>query len=162
MFAADLSWTDYGVEKVGERRVRKERERTAPSADPSGENSQGSKSSRSSVISNDREIWWPASLKKAKAVKATKRAKPSADQRVIYPRKVSNASSRPAEIKPSLKDPTLQPEWTYSSSLCPTLPSGAPLDPPGYEIPELESDALSRRRANSKASRSSRGFTFHK
>jgi len=161
MFAADLSWTDHGVEKVGERRERKARERVNHPPSSAGRGSQSSKSSnRSSILSDDRETWWPVNLKKARAVKPAKRGKLDADQKVVYPRKASSAGSRPAELEASLKDPTLQPEWTYSTSLRPTLPSGAPLDPPDYEPPELDGDVLARRRANSKTStaRSSRQF----
>ncbi|KAL1792003.1 hypothetical protein ACET3X_009754 [Alternaria dauci] len=44
----------------------------------------------------------------------------------------------------SLKDPELQPGWTYTSSLSATLPSGDPLHPRQHEVPELEGDISSR------------------
>ncbi|KAF2463176.1 uncharacterized protein BDR25DRAFT_347392 [Lindgomyces ingoldianus] len=149
MFAADLSWTEPATEKVGERRERKAKECSNSSATPSLQ------SSRSS-ISDDRQLFWPSSLKKAKSVKPDQKPKPSTNRKAGHARKLSSSNSvpPPPELDRSLRDPILQPAWTYSASLSSTLPSGAPLDLPVYEVPELEGD-LSSRRTTSSGSRSS-------
>jgi hypothetical protein len=138
MFSADLSWADATTEKVGERRERKARERStrAGSIDTST-------SSRSSV-SADRELWWTSGLKKAKSVRpsilrpTTSRSTSSQKAVPFKPRQPDNARAF------QLKDPTLQPGWTYSTTLSPSLPSGTPLDLPVSEVPELEGDSSSR------------------
>ncbi|KAF2176741.1 hypothetical protein K469DRAFT_645200 [Zopfia rhizophila CBS 207.26] len=152
MFSADLSWTDPDTEKVGERRERKARERSSSSATPSLKSSKSSKSS----ISVDRELWWPSSLKKAKSVKPSKRLRPDTSRGIDHARKQSGSMPHSLDLEPPvrMKDPSLQPGWTYSSSLSSTLPSGASLDLPEYEVPELEGDLATRRR-NSNASRHS-------
>lgn len=159
MFSADLSWTEPDTEKVGERKERlareREKERLTPSVAPSIRSSKSSKSS----IPEDRELWWTASLKKARSMKPTKKIRPGTSHSSNHSRKASSSLPRPLEVETSgdLKDPTLQPAWTYSTSLSPTLPSGAPLDPPEYEVPELEGD-VSSRGTNSSGSRSSRKY----
>ncbi|KAF2264589.1 hypothetical protein CC78DRAFT_616740 [Lojkania enalia] len=151
MFSADLSWVDPDVEKVGERRERKAKERPSSSAALSIRSSQSSKSS----IPDDKEIWWPASLKKAKQTIPIARPRPETTHSGHKSRKPSISVPQPIEIEPrDVRDPTLQPAWTYSTSLHSTLPSGAPIDPPEYEVPELEGD-LSSRRTGSSGSRSS-------
>lgn len=138
MFTADLSWRDPLTEKVGERRERKARERSTTAGSVTT-----SRSSRSSV-SIDRELWWTSGLKKAKSMKPS----------LLRPMTSRSSSQKTAhaiskKLDPiqtnQFKDPTLQPGWTYSSTLCPTLPSGASLDLPEHEVPELEGDTSSRR-----------------
>lgn len=155
MFSADLSWTEPDTEKVGERRERIAKQRSTPSATPS---IRSSKSSRSS-IPDDRELWWTSSLRKAKSIKPSRKARPDTSRSGHSKKTSSSLPQIPQklEIEPphDLKDPIHQPAWTYSTSLSPTLPSGAALDPPEYEVPELEGD-LSSRGTNSSGSRSSR------
>ena len=169
MFSADFSFHDPHAEKVGERKERLARERKVSSAAASiasGKSSQSShadiasgKSSKSSHA-DDRELWWTSSLKKAKstakAPSSIKRSRPSTSRLPGHVRKLSNSISQTFDIHPpsDYKDPILQPAWTYSTSLASTLPSGAPLDPPEYEVPELEGD-MSSRCTNSSESRSS-------
>jgi hypothetical protein len=153
MFSADLSWVDPDTEKVGERRERIAKERSSTSAAPSLRNSISSKSS----IFDNRELWWTSGLKKAKGLKPSKKGRPDTSHSTPDTRKASNSLPRTLQHEPSddLRDPTLQPAWTYSTTLSTTLPSGAPLDPPEHEVPELEGD-LSSRCTNSSGSRSSR------
>ncbi|KAF2255517.1 hypothetical protein BU26DRAFT_471096 [Trematosphaeria pertusa] len=157
MFAADLSWTEPDTEKVGQRRERIAKERSSPSAAPSIKSSRSSKTSVTSVA-DDKELWWTSSLRKAKSIKPNKKGRPGTSRSTgtEHSRKASSSIPRTLEIElpHELRDPTLQPAWTYSSTLSPTLPSGAPLDPPEYEVPELEGD-LSSRGTNSTGSRSS-------
>ncbi|KAF2866731.1 hypothetical protein BDV95DRAFT_504302 [Massariosphaeria phaeospora] len=154
MFSADLSWVDPDTEKVGQRKERIARERSA-SATPSLKSTRSSKSS----IPEDRELWWTTGLKKAKNLKPT-RARPETSYSTIRPRKVSSVfpPTRESQTDPlELKDPTLQPAYTYTTKLSPALPSGASLDLPENEVPELEGD-YSSRYTNSSGSRSSRKF----
>ncbi|ORX94261.1 hypothetical protein BCR34DRAFT_226164 [Clohesyomyces aquaticus] len=153
MFSADLSWKEPDVERVGERRERKARERSNPSSVHKAPSIKSSKSS----ISDDRQLFWPASLKKAKSTTPDKKPQPSTTRSPSHVRKQSTSSSlpRPLDLDRPLKDPILQPAWTYSGSLSQTLPSGAPLDLPEHEIPELDGDVYSRHRTNSSTSRSS-------
>ncbi|KAF1840864.1 uncharacterized protein K460DRAFT_398766 [Cucurbitaria berberidis CBS 394.84] len=138
MFSADLSWTDPNTEKIGERRERKARERSTAAASV-----KTSKSSRSS-ISAERELWWTSGLKKARSLKPSMlrpASSSSSSQKTVHviPRKLDK------KLAPGFKDPMLQPGWTYSSTLSSMLPSGASLDLPEYEVPELEGDTSSRR-----------------
>ena len=157
MFSADLSWTEPGTEKVGERRERIAKERSIHSATPSIISSRSSKASASS-IADDRELWWTSGLRKAKNLRQHKKVRPSTSRSTA-----TDTSRRTStglrfvdpETNQELRDPSLQPAWTYSTTLSSTLPSGAPLDPPEYEVPELEGD-LSSRGTNSTGSRSSR------
>ena len=144
MFSADLSWTDPSVEKVGERRERKARERSSTAG------SIKTTSSRSS-ISADRELWWTAGLKKARGLQSNLR-RPSST-RSTDSQKLKRPVSKKLDVKvpDSLKDPTLQPPWTYATTLSPKLPSGAPLDLPVHEVPELEGDTSSRRTTSTEA-----------
>lgn len=157
MFSADLSWTDPDTEKVGERKERiareKEKERSTSSAAPSIDSSKSSKSS----IPDDRELWWTSGLRKAKNIKPTRKSPPGTSYSTHERKKASISLPRALEVETSddLIDPTLQPSWTYTTSLSPTLPSGASLDPPEYEVPELEGD-LSSRGTDASDSRSSR------
>ncbi|KAK7193766.1 hypothetical protein DPSP01_000320 [Paraphaeosphaeria sporulosa] len=156
MFSADLSWTDSSTEKVGERRERKAKERSLHSTTPSVTSS---RSSITSSLADERQLWWTSSLRKAKNFKPNKKARPSTSRSIVTdasrPTSTVLRSIEPESIR-ELKDPSLQPGWTYSSTLSSNLPSGAPLDPPApeFEVPELEGD-LSSRGANSTGSRSS-------
>lgn len=150
MFSADLTWDEGGRETVGERRVRKTQEKAHVT--PSVKATISSKSSGST----NRGFRWASGLKKAKEPKSSNASRPStsctttssiADQPTLQ-------QSQP-NPQPCLKDPSLQPGWTYSSSLSTTLPSGAPLDLSEHDVPELDGDASSRR-TNSILSRTSR------
>ncbi|KAF2447792.1 hypothetical protein P171DRAFT_231903 [Karstenula rhodostoma CBS 690.94] len=157
MFSADLSWTDPDTEKVGVRRERIAKERSLHSTTPSVSSS---RSSIASSFADERQLWWTSSLRKAKSLKLNKKARPSTSRsNVTDASRPTSTALRSIESEPSreLKDPSLQPGWTYSSTLSSNLPSGAPLDSPApeYEVPELEGD-LSSRGANSTGSRSSR------
>jgi hypothetical protein len=145
MFSADLSWTDPNVEKVGERRERKARERSSTAS-----SIKTTTSSRSSV-SADRELWWTSGLKKAKGLQ-TNILRPSSN-RSSASQRVTRSNPRKLDLKilPTLKDPTLQPPWTYATTLSPTLPSGAPFDLPVHDVPELEGDSSSRRTTSTEA-----------
>ncbi|CAO2650454.1 Nn.00g017460.m01.CDS01 [Neocucurbitaria sp. VM-36] len=138
MFTADLSWSDPHTEKIGERRERKARERSTTAGSV-----KTSLSSRSS-ISVDRELWWTSGLKKAKSIKPNllrPMTSRSSSQKTVH----ANPKKPDLKLTNDFKDPTLQPGWTYSSTLSQTLPSGASLDLPEYEVPELEGDTSSRR-----------------
>jgi hypothetical protein len=138
MFATDLQLAKE-AETVGARRERKARERSSRAA--SINTSISSKSS----VSTERELWWSAGLKKAKNIKP----------RILQPSTGSSSSSQktPNTIPKKLdlrlardfKDPALQPGYTYSSTLSPTLPSGDSLHLQEHEVPELEGDISSRR-----------------
>ena len=132
MFAAELPLTDGG-EKVGERRERKAQARSNTLY--SFETMTGSESSTSA----EHEQWWASSLKKAKSVKSN----------ILRPSTRCSNSKRTNHVLPKelniklaqeFKDPVLQPGWTYSSTLSPTLPSGAPLDRLELDVPDLEAD----------------------
>lgn len=139
MFTADLSWADPSAEKVGERRERKARERAtkARSID-------ASISSRGS-ISSDRELWWASGLRKAKSIKP-KILRPTASRDSTSQASVpfSPKHHRDASHTHPTKDPLLQPEWTYTTTLSPNLPSGRPLNPSLFGVPELEGDSSSQ------------------
>ncbi|KAF1968660.1 hypothetical protein BU23DRAFT_260424 [Bimuria novae-zelandiae CBS 107.79] len=156
MFSADLSWTDPGTEKVGERRERIAKERSLHSATPS---IISSRSSKASSIADNRELWWTSSLRKAKSFRPNKKARPSTARSSATDSSLRTSNGLrfvEPDSSQELRDPSLQPAWTYSSTLSSTLPSGAPLDPPATEcdVPELEGD-LSSRGTNSTGSRSS-------
>lgn len=138
MFSADLSWTEPNVEKVGERRERKARERSSTGSIKTAS------SSRSSV-SADRELWWTSGLKKAKGLQSSV-LRPSS-HRSTNSHKTTRSPPKELELQlpDGLKDPTRQPSWTYATTLSPTLPSGATFDLPVDEVPELEGDSSSRR-----------------
>jgi hypothetical protein len=147
MFSADvdLSWTGPNTEKVGERRERKARERSSTAGSV-----RTSSSSQSSVLV-DRELWWTSGLRKAKGFK-TNLLRPSSHHSTTSQTTVRSISKRlEPKLSNSLKDPTLQPAWTYSTTLSPALPSGAPLDSLVYEVPELEGDSSSRRTNSTEA-----------
>ena len=141
MFATDLP-LEKEPETFGSRRERKARERSVRT--PSIDTSNASRSSRGS-LSVERDLWWPASLKKAHAVKQ-KISRPSSDH--------TEASHKTLRTAPGtldltniseFKDPALQPGWTYTGSLSATLPSGKPLHLDEYhQVSELEGDTSSR------------------
>ncbi|KAH7080453.1 hypothetical protein BKA63DRAFT_407027 [Paraphoma chrysanthemicola] len=145
MFTADLSWADPGTEKVGERRERKARERSSTT------NSIKTSTSSRSSISGDRELWWTSGLKKAKDLKPSILRPMS--QRTTNSQTTTRSNSKKSASKPthSLKDPALQPPWTYATTLSPTLPSGGQFDLPLNEVPELEGDTSSGRTASTDA-----------
>jgi hypothetical protein len=152
MFSADLSWTDPDTEKVGQRKERIAKERPLSS---STQSIRSSSSSKSSVL-DDKELWWPTSLKKAKNVIPSRGPRPVTG-RSNHPKKPS--ISVPLPIDPTnqeVRDPSLQPSWIYST-IHTTLPSGASLDPPEYEVSELEADLSSRRTGSSDSHSSSKG-----
>jgi hypothetical protein len=146
MFSADLSWTESNVEKVGERRDRKARERSSTAG-----SIKTSSSSRSSE-SADRELWWTSGLKKAKGLQSSV-LRPSSNRSSSNSQSTTHFVSKKLALKfpQGLKDPTLQPSWTYATTLSPTLPSGAPFDLPVQEVPELEGDRSSRRTTSTEA-----------
>ncbi|KAF2833325.1 hypothetical protein CC86DRAFT_415059 [Ophiobolus disseminans] len=145
MFTADLSWSDPNVEKVGERRERKAREQSSIAG-----SLKTTTSSRSS-ISADRELWWTSGLKKAKVLHSNI-IRPSSKRSNNSP-KVARSLPKKLDLKlqPSLKDPTLQPPWTYATTLSPKLPSGARFDLAIHDVPELEGDNSSRRTTSTEA-----------
>jgi hypothetical protein len=133
MFATDLQLAKE-AETVGARRERKAREISTRAA-----SIDASISSKSSV-STERELWWSAGLKKAKNIKP----------RILRPSTGRSTSSQKApkldlRLARDFKDPALQPGYTYSSTLSPTLPSGDSLHFQENEVPELEGDISSRR-----------------
>jgi hypothetical protein len=139
MFTADLSWTGPNTEKVGERRERKARERSSTAA-----SIKTSTSSRNSTFA-DRELWWTSGLKKAKGIKSNI-LRPSSHRSSSSETSTVRSNPRKSKIDSphSSRDPTLQPAWTYATTLSPTLPSGAPFDLPIHDVPELEGDTSSR------------------
>ncbi|KAF1951447.1 hypothetical protein CC80DRAFT_481054 [Byssothecium circinans] len=161
MFSADLSWTEPDTEKIGQRKERIARERLSSSTTPSIKSA--SRSSKASVrsIPEERELWWASSLRKAKSLKPlvkkpSLRPGTSHSNTTEVSRKPSTAHSRHVEIEipHDFRDPSQHPAWTYSTTISSKLPSGQPLDPPVYEVPELEGD-LSSRCTISSGSRSS-------
>ncbi|KAH3918503.1 hypothetical protein HBI56_134430 [Parastagonospora nodorum] len=145
MFTADLSWSGPNTETVGERRERKARERSSVAGSVTT-----STSSRSS-ISGERELWWTSGLKKAKGIKSTI-LRPSSHHSTRSQTTIRSAQTNQDLQQPhSLKDPTLQPSWTYASTLSTNLPSGAPFDLPLHEVPELDGDSSSRRTNSTEA-----------
>jgi hypothetical protein len=152
MFTADLSWTDTGTEKVGERKERIAKEEKARSISSASIHSH--KCSQNSGSTDREASWWHSSLKKASGVKPTKISLPKGGRDKVgarCPLPLGREMSKPDMVR----DPTTQPAWTYSASLSPKLPSGASLDPTEYEVPELEGDTSSGRTISS-GSRSSR------
>ena len=116
MFSADLSWFDHTVvEKVGERRERREREM---------------EKSASSSMESSKDAAQRPSIRKGSAsfssVKGSLR-RPSTSATGRYTMKTSLA---PIDANMPLKDPSQQPDWVYSAKLSTKLPSGAPLDAP--------------------------------
>lgn len=153
MFATDLP-LEREAETVGARRERKAKERTG--RPPSTGTSNTSRSSAGS-FTNERELWWTASLKKAKIIKP----------KILRPSSVQSGSSRTTAVtvpgtlatqkSREFKDPALQPAWTYTSSFATTLPSGNTfqLEQQQHQVQELEGDNSSRQ-TNSTVSRFSR------
>lgn len=128
MFSADLSWTDAGAEKVGERRQRIARERSIHSATPSV---YSYRSSRASSIADDRELWWASGFRKAKSL-TPMRARPSTAQSTDNSRRTSsglrfitsNLDQEPEE------ESSPQPDIASSSTMASTIPSVDFLGPP--------------------------------
>ena len=141
MFAAELI-LEQEVETFGARKQRKARQRSVTGS--SINTSIGSQSSRSSE-STEREQWWSSSLKKkAKSIKP-KILRPSTGKSTAS-QKTINAVTQNLDSQLALhfKDPVLQPSWTYTSSLSPTLPSGDSLHSKD-KVHELDADRSSRR-----------------
>ncbi|CAN9159482.1 hypothetical protein CC77DRAFT_782783 [Alternaria alternata] len=142
MFATDLP-LDKEAESVGARRERKTKERSIRS------NSINTSTSRTSISSTnsgstDRELWWSSGLKKAKSMKP-KILRPSTGRTTDSQRTAITVTTEVDLTRThNLKDPELQPGWTYTSSLSATLPSGDPMHPRQHEVPELEGDMSSR------------------
>lgn len=141
MFAADLSWTEPTTETVGERRERKAREKDRERSMASSAASTTSGQSSNSVRP-EKGAWWPSGLRKSKSVKPAIVVRPPTGSSQTSKGTMTRPFPPQLKVQTSdlLRDPALQPAWTYSSTLSPTLPSGAPLDPPGYVVPELEGD----------------------
>ncbi|KAF2034931.1 hypothetical protein EK21DRAFT_97134 [Setomelanomma holmii] len=156
MFSADLSWTEPDTEKVGERRQRKARERSSTS------NSIKTSASSRSSISGERELWWTSGLKKAKDLKPNILIRPSSHRSNNSKKTTRTTPKKPElpnlKLPNSLKDPALQPPWTYATTLSHTLPSGAHFDLPVHEVPELEGDTSSGRTVSTEARFSRKDF----
>ncbi|KAF2856310.1 hypothetical protein T440DRAFT_384613 [Plenodomus tracheiphilus IPT5] len=137
MFAADLTWAEPGVEKVGERRERRARERATPAGSINTSNS-----SRGSV-NTERELWWTSGLRKAKGIKPKlSLMRPKTGRSTTSEDAGPRTTSRPQSIlvyEHTEQNP--QPAWTYPSTL---LPEASREESPEPEVPELEGDASSR------------------
>jgi hypothetical protein len=145
MFTADLSWSGPNTETVGERRERKVRERSSTAG-----SIRTSTSSRSSVVV-DRELWWASGLKKAKGIKSNI-LRPSSHHSTKSQTTIRSGPKKlELQLPHNLKDPSLQPAWTYANTLSPTLPSGAAFDLQTQEVPELDGDSSSRRTNSTEA-----------
>src|ERR1700761_2000988 len=117
MFSADLSWTDDTVERVGDRRERKTKERDSSIASSSSsQNDPKRPPTRKGSISAKTSF---------SSVKGSFR-RPS----ISGDRRFKKSALAPIDPASHLKDPSQQPDWVLSAKLSPTLPSGAPLDPP--------------------------------
>lgn len=140
MFSADLSWSDPHTEKVGERRERRARERSTTASSIST-----SASSKSSV-SAERELWWTSGLRKAKGIKPRLSSLRHSRSRstTLQDTDEELPDKQDTKLAHDLTDPTLQPSWTYSSTLPSRLPSGESLDFAIHEVPELDGDVSSR------------------
>ncbi|KAF1837621.1 hypothetical protein BDW02DRAFT_645298 [Decorospora gaudefroyi] len=135
MFGTDLQLAKE-AETVGARRERKARERSTTAV------SIGTSISSKSSVSTEREVWWTAGLRKAK----TLTLRPSTGRSFSSQKTYNNVPKRlDLSLARDFKDPALQPCWTYSSTLSPTLPSGDSFHLQEYDVPELEGDLSSRR-----------------
>ena len=150
MFTADLSWTDPTDETVGQRKERKSKENPFPPKTPS------IKSSKSST----QESVWRSPFKKTRSTstKIVKAEKANGSHETHQNKKLAKLPPQPLDF--SLKDPTIQPTWTFSSTLTPSLPSGASISLPGSIIPDLDCESWSSNSRKSNSSRScySSGF----
>ncbi|QDS77075.1 hypothetical protein FKW77_007287 [Venturia effusa] len=117
MFSADLSWQDDTVEKVGQRKGRKHRERELSISSRLSKSSGDTQSQRSSATPSS------ASAKGFSRKIAKKPSSVSSNER-----RKRNALPLPAPE--AVKDPVQQPNWTLTAKLPSKLPSGAPLEPP--------------------------------
>ncbi|OCL09979.1 hypothetical protein AOQ84DRAFT_338101 [Glonium stellatum] len=126
MFTADLSWTDPTDEKVGQRKERKSKEKHASPKTPS---------IKSSKSSSQESVWRSPPRKiNSTSVKTAKTGKSNGSHGMAETKIISKLPPQPLDF--SLKDPTLQPAWTFSSTLSPSLPSGASIDLPASVIPD--------------------------
>jgi hypothetical protein len=151
MFAADLQLAKE-AETVGARRERKARERSSRTA-----SIDTSTISSKSSVSTERELWWSAGLKKAKNIKP-RILRPSTSRSTSSHKTTPNTMPKKLDLRLArdFKDPALQPSYTYSSTLSPTLPSGDSLHLQDYEVPELEGDVSSRRTESTRSRFSSK------
>jgi len=152
MFAAELI-LEQEVETFGARKQRKARQRSVTGS--STNTSIGSQSSRSSE-STEREQWWSASLKKkAKGIKP-KILRPSTSKSTASEKTINAVTQNlDSQLALHFKDPVLQPSWTYTSSLSPTLPSGDSLHSKD-QVQELDGDRSSRRTGSTRSRISSK------
>ncbi|KAI9664488.1 MAG: hypothetical protein M1821_005934 [Bathelium mastoideum] len=139
MFAADLSWTDQNDEKVGERRVRKAKEREGSIESASTKTSHDLKSptSRNGSISAStdrgngsssakrRPSYWSRSPFKSSTNTANKSKKNSIEERSEKP----HAEEQSRRLSLPFRDSSLQLGWTITTKIPSTLPSGGSIDP---------------------------------
>ncbi|KAH9870358.1 hypothetical protein IAQ61_005832 [Plenodomus lingam] len=136
MFAADLTWAEHGTEKVGERRERKERQRTTPASSIKTSNS--SKGS----TNPERELWWTSGLRKAKGMKPKLSVLRPKTGRSSTSENTERRTSRPQSLVDfGHGDQIIQPGWTCPSTLPPPQSRD---ESPESEVPELEGDVSSR------------------
>src|SRR4051812_41439814 len=122
MFAADLSWTDHKVEKVGERKQRKENggsRKDSVSSESTIHRSLNSTRSSSTSIRNGsitKSVTSSVTTEPARRPSTARSGSASTATAVSeLRRKTSNLTFR---------DPAEQPDFTISAKFSPTLPSG--------------------------------------
>lgn len=150
MFTADLSWTDPTDEKVGQRKERKSKENSFPPKTPS---------IKSSKSSTQESVWRPSfKITRLRSTKAVTTEKANGSHETYQNKKLPKLPPQPLDF--SLKDPTLQPAWSFSSTLSPSLRSGTSIGLPGSTIPgpEYEPSSPSSRKSYSSWSCYSGGF----
>ena len=156
MFTADLSWTDAGTEKVGERKERIARERSIHSTTPSV---YSYRSSRASSIADERELWWASGFRKAKSLTPMRKGRPSTAQSTgtDKSRRLSNGLHFiTSTLDQDPEESSSPPAIPCTSSLTSTVPSGEFLGPPILDgsISELEGDRSSHSSMSSTSSSS--------
>ena len=138
MFAADLSWTDQNDEKVGERRVRKSREREgsiqSASTNASSHDIHESISSdgKASALNEariqsptQRPSYWGLSPFKGNANSKKRKEKDSSDGRSGIPA----VQVQPRKFSLPIGDSPPRVGWTITTKLPSCLPSGGSIDP---------------------------------
>lgn len=150
MFTADLSWTDAGAEKIGERKERIARERSLYSPSVYSYRS----SSRASSIADDRELWWASGFRKAKSLTPMRQVRPSTSRSAVTGISQSRRTSSSlrfitSSLDQESQDPPPEPDLTYASTLPPNVTAGELL-----YLSNLEFGA-----SGSEGDRSSRGTT---
>ncbi|KAH8730981.1 hypothetical protein GQ44DRAFT_605107 [Phaeosphaeriaceae sp. PMI808] len=151
MFTADLSWSGPYTETVGERRERKAREHSLGVGSCRETCSVKTTASSRSSLNGERELWWTAGLKKARSIKPNMLRPNSHRSTDSQKSPFSGRRNSETQLSHNFKDPTLQPSWTYTTTLSPRLPSGAPIDLPLHEVPGLDADTSSRRTNSTEA-----------